>query len=137
MRTREFKHENEPEVKSHSSVFVMCFLCVFLCAAALGTLRLYGLYLEHRISETASRIEVCREKNLHMTKRYSELLSPARIYSHAREDLGMINAENIRVVKLDVSSVMVAQAAVTPQEVQRASFFAQINPFVRTAHAND
>lgn len=137
MRTAEFRHEMAPEVRSHSSVFVMCFLCVFLCAAALGTLRLYGLYLEHRISETATRIELCREKNLHMAKRYSELLSPARIYSHAREDLGMVNAENIQVVKLSATSVMVANAALTPQEVQPAGFLAQINPFVRKAHAND
>ena len=50
------------ESNRHSSLFVLSFLCVFLCAAALGTLRLYGLYLEHRISETSGRIEACRKK---------------------------------------------------------------------------
>ncbi|MDD4160536.1 MAG: hypothetical protein PHO18_06280, partial [Synergistaceae bacterium] len=109
----ECRHEAE---RPHSSLFVICFLSVFLCAAALGTLRLYGLYLEHRISETAGRIEACRESNLGMSKRYSELLSPAKIYSYAREELGMVNAEKIRTVKVDSMEIMVAQAAVYPEE---------------------
>ena len=90
------RHEAE---RPHSSLFVICFLSVFICAAALGTIRLYGLYLEHRISETAGKIEACKEINLEMSKKYSELLSPARIYSYAREELGMVNAENIKVVR--------------------------------------
>jgi hypothetical protein len=52
----------------------MLFISLY-CAAALGTIRLYGLYLEHRISETAGKIGM-QEINLEMSKKYSELLSP-------------------------------------------------------------
>ena len=115
---------------------MICFLFVFICAAALGTLRLYGLYLEHRISETAGRIEACRENNLEMSKKYSELLSPARIYSYAREELGMVNAENIRVVKVENSDVLTAQAVVYPTE-EEIGFLDYINPCGRQAHAKN
>ena len=133
MQYTECRHENE---RPHSSLFVICFLSVFICAAALGTLRLYGLYLEHRISETAGRIEACRESNLDMSKKYSELLSPARIYSYAREELGMVNAENISTVKDDNSDIIVAQAVVYPIE-EETGFLDYINPFVRKAHAKN
>lgn len=133
MRYTECRHETE---RPHSSLFVICFLSVFICAAALGTLRLYGLYLEHRISETAGRIEACRECNLDMSKKYSELLSPARIYSYAREELGMVNAENIRTVKVDNSDIMTAQAVVYPVE-EKAGLLDYLNPFVRKAHAKN
>ena len=134
MEYAEYRHESE---KTHSSLFVICFLCVFICAAALGTLRLYGLYLEHRISETASKIEVCKEKNLDMSKRYSELLSPARIYSYAREELGMMNAEQIMTVKLSDASVNVAGTASNGAQEEREGLLAFLNPFVRRAHAKN
>ena len=133
MRYTEFRHEIE---RPRSSLFVVCFLSVFICAAALGTLRLYGIYLEHRISETASRIEVSRECNLEMSKKYSELLSPARIYSYARKELGMINAENIKTVKVNNSDIMLAKAVVYPLE-EKTGFLDYINPFVRKAHAKN
>ena len=133
MQYTECRHEAE---RPHSSLFVICFLSVFICAAALGTLRLYGLHLEHRISETAGRIEACRENNLDMSKKYSELLSPARIYSYAREELGMVNAESIRVVKVGNSDILTAQAVVYPME-EKIGFLDYINPFVRKAHAKN
>lgn len=134
MHYKEYRHECE---KSYSSLFVFCFLCVFICAAALGTLRLYGLYLEHRISETASRIEVSKESNLEMAKKYSQLLSPAKIYSYAREELGMINADNVKTIKINNSTVMMAKAAVYPTEAEESGFLDYINPFVRKAHAKN
>lgn len=130
-----YKHE---AAKSHSSFFVLSFFCVFTCAALLGSLRLYGLYLEHRISEAANRIEQYKEDNLEMSKRFSELLSPARIYSYAREELGMINAEDIITVRLtadartgagDAASVQVADSGM--------SVFDYLNPFVSSAHAKN
>jgi hypothetical protein len=129
------KHQRTNE-RANSSIFVICFLCVFICAAALGTLRLYGLYLEHRISETTATIEACREENLNMSKRYSELLSPARIYSYARERLGMVNAENVMTVTLDNESIQIAQAGMNPSE-GGAGMLEHSNPFVRKAHAKD
>lgn len=134
MRYKEYRHESE---KSHSSLFIICFLSVFMCAAALGTLRLYGLYLEHRISETAGRIELCKERNLQMSREYSELLSPAKIYSYAREELGMTNAENVQTIRVDGSEVMMAQTVVYPAEVEESGFLERINPFVNTAHAKN
>ena len=133
MRYTEFRHETE---RPRSSLFVICFLSVFICAAALGTLRLYGLYQEHRISETASRIELSRECNLEMSRKYSELLSPARIYSYARKELGMVNAENIKTVKVDNSDIMFAQAVVYPSE-EKTGLLDYLNPFVRKAHAKN
>ncbi|MCE5202513.1 MAG: hypothetical protein LLF78_08400 [Synergistaceae bacterium] len=135
MRYKECRHESE---KTYSSIFVISFLCVFLCAAALGSLRLYGLYLEHRISETTGRIEICREKNLVMSRHYSELLSPARIYSYAREKLGMVNAQNVQTIYLDGKAVLTAKALMTPAGVEeKTGFLDYFNPFVRVAHAKN
>lgn len=133
MRYSEYRHETK---KPHSSLFVITFLSVFLCAAALGTLRLYGLYLEHRISETAARIEACKEQNLEMSHQFSELLSPARIYSYARENLGMVNADKVATITVDDRAVMVARAAVRPEEAA-GGFLEQFNPFVNKAHAKN
>ena len=132
MRYKEHKHESETK---HSSLLVISFLCVFLCAAALGTLRLYGLYLEHRISETASRIELSKEENLVLSRRYAQLLSPARVYNYARCSLGMNNAENIKVIKLDERSVRLAQ--VKEEDVEKGGFIENLNPFVKQAHAKN
>ena len=134
MRYKEYRHETE---QRHSTLFVVSFLCVFLCAAALGTLRLYGLYLEHRISETAGRIEACAEKNLEMSRKYSELLSPARIYSYARENLGMVNAENVQTIHLDSGAVSVAKAGGSGTSAEESGILEMMNPFVRKAHAEN
>ena len=132
MRYKKHKHESETR---HSSLFVISFLCVFLCAAALGTLRLYGLYLEHRISETARRIESCKEENLVLSRRYAQLLSPARVYNYARCSLGMNNAENIKVIKLDERSIRLVQ--VREETVEKGGLIENLNPFVKQAHAKN
>ena len=134
MRYKEYRHETE---RRHSTLFVVSFLCVFLCAAALGTLRLYGLYLEHRISETAGRIEACAEKNLEMSRKYSELLSPARIYSYARENLGMVNADNVQTIHLDSGTVNVAKVSGTEAAAEAPGLLEMMNPIVRKAHAKN
>jgi len=134
MRYKECRHESE---KTYSSLFVSSFLCVFLCAAALGSLRLYALYLEHRVSETAGRIEACRENNLIMSKQYSELLSPARVYSYAREKLGMVSAQGIQTIHVD-GTVMTARALREPAEAEDKNILADdFNPFVKAAHAKN
>ncbi len=130
-------HKHEYEDTRHSSLFVLSFLCVFLCAAALGTLRLYGLYLEHRISETSGRIEACREENLVLSRRYAQLLSPARIYGYARVNLGMNNAEDIKVVQVERSAVLTANAGLMPASGASGGFIENLNPFVNRAHAKD
>lgn len=134
MRHNVYKHESE---RSQSSLFVFCFMCVFVCAALLGSLRLYGLYLEHRISQTTSRIEQYKEDNLEMSKRFAELLSPARIYSYAREELGMINAENITTVLLADSSIRMDEAQAQVIASARIGVLDYLNPFVSRAHAKN
>ena len=130
-------HKHECESNRHSSLFVLSFLCVFLCAAALGTLRLYGLYLEHRISETSGRIEACRAENLAPSRRYAQLLSPAGLYSYVLTNLGRNNAENIKVVKIESRAVMVANAGLVPAAEAKGGFIDNLNPFVNRAHAKD
>lgn len=129
-----YRHET---TKPHSSLFVLSFFCVFVCAALLASLRLYGLYLEHRISQTTTRIEQYRESNLEMSRRFSELLSPARIYSHAREELGMMNAENIITVQLADSSIKAGSAETVQVANSGVAIFDYFNPFVNRAHAKN
>lgn len=124
--------------KSKSSLFVLCFLCVFICASSLGTLRLYGLYLEHRIAQTTNRIEQRKEDNMEMSKRFSELLSPARIYSYAREELGMVNAENITTVRLPNTSLRAADEPVQVADARTTlGLLDYLNPFLSRAHAKN
>lgn len=130
-----YRHET---AKSNSSFFVLCFLCVFICASMLGTLRLYGLYLEHRIAQTTSRIEQYKEDNSEMAKRFSELLSPAKIYSYAREELGMVNAENITTVRLADPSVRAEEKPVQVADTRTApGLLDYLNPFLSRAHAKN
>ena len=130
-------HKHECESNRHSSLFVLSFLCVFLCAAALGPRLLVGVFLERRISETSGRIEACREDNLARSRRFAQLLSPARIYSYDRTNLGMNNAENIKVVKIESRAVMMANAGLVPAAEAKGGFIENLNPFVNRAHAKD
>ena len=134
MRYSEFRHETR---KAHSSLFVISFLSVFICAAALGTIRLYGLYLEHRISETTANVESCREQNLSLSRQYQELLAPARIYSYARENLGMVNADNVATIKLDAHAIVTDRALTQPAPKAEAGLLEAFNPFVNKAHAKN
>lgn len=128
------KHAQESESK-HSTLFVISFLCVFLCAAALGTLRLYGLYLEHRISQTMVRIEKSKEENIALSRHYAQLLSPARIYNYAKCSLGMENVADIKVIKLSERSVKLAQ--IKEERAERSGFAENRNPLVNQAHAEN
>lgn len=134
MRYSEFRHETK---KAHSTLFVLSFLGVFLCASALGTIRLYGLYLEHRISEATANVESCREQNLSLARRYQELLAPARIYSYARENLGMVNADKVATIKLDEKAVLTARASTQNAPQETAGLLEAFNPFVNKAHAKN
>ena len=134
---RRHGHKHEFERNRHSRLFVLSFLCVFFCASALGSLRLYGLYLEHRISETTSRMEKSREENLTLSRRYAELLSPARIYNYARTNLGMSNAGNIKVLEVERSAVLTANSGLSLKAQASNKLTKNLNPFVNRAHAKD
>ena len=71
-----------------------------------------------------------------MSRQYSQLLSTARIYSYARETLGMMNAESVKTVRLDNSAVTVARAAVEEANGEKG-LLDQLNPFVKKAHAKN
>lgn len=118
-------------------MLVFCLISLFICAAALGTLRLYGLYLEHRISETSAKIEACTEQNLVMSRRCSEMFSPARVYSYARQNLGMMNAENVQTIKVDKRVLMASVAAANPPAPVNAGLRDFFDPFVKKAHAKN
>ena len=133
MRCSEYKHENETK---HSSLLVLSFLLIFFCASALGSLRLYGLYLENRISETTGRIERCKEENLELARQYSELLSPARIYNYARTNLAMNNPPVVKIIKIDLRQVRVA-ALPSKNEAPEGGFLESLNPFIKKAHAKN
>lgn len=134
MRYKECRHEVE---RSHSKLFVMSFFCVFVCAVALGSLRLYGLYLERKISETSGQIERYSEENAELSRRYSELLSPASVYSYARGQLAMANAEQVETVKIDGSAMMASSAGSRKAPGTEENMLARLNPFVRKAHAEN
>lgn len=135
MRRKSHKHVYERN--RHSSLFVLSFICVFVCAAALGLLRLYGLYLENRISEATGRIAAHREENLSLSRRYAQLLSPSRVYNYARTNLGMSSAEEIKVVKIEERHLAAANAELNQESETKASFIRNLNPFVNRAHAED
>ncbi|NLV82279.1 MAG: hypothetical protein GXZ18_04615 [Synergistaceae bacterium] len=133
MYYKECRHESE---KPHSKLLIISFFLVFAFAVCLGSLRLYGLYIEHRISETIGSIEACQENNLKLSQKNSEMLAPAKIYSYAREELGMTIAENIKTVQVDYEAVRVAKSeSITVQAEE--GVMARLNPFVKSAHAKN
>ena len=76
------------------------------------------------------------EKNLVMSRQYSQLLSPARIYSYAREELGMMNAENVKTVRLYNTPGAMAKVSVEEANGEKG-LLDQLNPFVKKAHAKN
>ena len=89
------KHEKE---NSHSTLCVIFLLCVLVSAITLGSLRLYGLYLEHRLADVTMRIEEMGDRNAILEERYSALLSPSRIYTYAKAELKMIAVNEIKTI---------------------------------------
>jgi hypothetical protein len=79
---------------------------------SLGSLRLYGLYLEHRLAHVTARIEAVNDKNAGLEERYSSLLSPSRIYSYAHSVLNMVAASEIETIRIGAEpEVMTAAGA--------------------------
>lgn len=133
MYYKEYRHESE---EPRSRLLIISFFFVFACAVCLGSLRLYGLYIEHRISETIGSIEDCQEKNIKLSQINSEILAPAKVYSYAREQLGMTIPENIQTVRIDYNVAHAVKTA--PITVQaEEGIMARLNPFVKSAHAKN
>ena len=73
-----------------SPSFLLGFVALLCTALGLGGVRLYSLYLEHRLSEVSLRIEKTLDRNAELERKLSSLLSPQRVYSVARVQLGML-----------------------------------------------
>lgn len=134
MRCSEYKHEEEGQ---HSSFLFISLLTVFVCAVLLGSIRLYGFYLENRISETNNRIEACKEENISLSRKYAQLLSPARIYSYARNNLGMQNSDTTKIIRVDSSRYASAEAVPVLHAEKVEGYFSNFNPFLKKAHAEN
>lgn len=91
------KHERQG---SQSMLCVVCLLGILVSAMTLGSTRLYGLYLEHRLADVTKRIEAMSNRNSGMEEQYSALLSPSRIYTYARLQLDMTIAKEIETIKI-------------------------------------
>lgn len=92
------KHERKD---SRSAICVVCLVGILVSAMSLGGLRLYGLYLEHRLTDVTARIESMDNKNAILEERHSALLSPSRIYMYAKAELKMVAASDIETITLN------------------------------------
>ena len=70
-----------------SPSFLLVFVTLLCTAMGLGGIRLYSLYLEHRLSEVSLRIERSLDRNAELERKLSTLLSPQRVYHVARGEL--------------------------------------------------
>lgn len=115
-------------------VWFFCLVCVLVSAMSLGSMRLYGLYLEHRLAYVTTKIDEKGNENAGLEERYSSLLSPSRIYSYAKSQLNMVSAHEIEVIKLGmVHGGEIAQGQ-APQGIKPSRMGAA---FVQAAHAKD
>lgn len=110
------KHER---AGSQSTICVICLLGVIVSAMSLGSMRLYGLYLEHRLADVTTRIEAMNSSNSGMEEQYSVLLSPSRIYNYARLQLNMTTAREIEVIKIRDGSEGTVKLARAGGQVER------------------
>lgn len=98
MKAPQARHEQRG---SHSVVCVFCLVGVLISAMSLGSMRLYGLYLEHRLADVNSRIAIIGNKNAELEERHSSLLSPSRIYNYAKSELKMVTAKEVETIRLN------------------------------------
>ncbi|MDR1884744.1 MAG: hypothetical protein LBQ56_00615 [Synergistaceae bacterium] len=110
---------HERKEGSHSMVCVICLLGILISATSLGSLRLYGLYLEHRLADVTGRIAATNDRNSALEERFSYLLSPSRIYTYAKSELKMITASEIETIRLRANPASEGSVAgLTPDEIR-------------------
>lgn len=126
------KHER---IGSQSTICVFCLLGILISSMSLGSMRLYGLYLEHRLADVTRRIEVINSGNSGMEEQYSALLSPSRIYNYARVQLNMTVAKDVETIKIrDRGEESVKLAGAREIDTSPGGFFGF---FVGRANAKD
>jgi hypothetical protein len=119
MKAPTARHER---VGSQSTICVVCLLGVLISAMSLGSLRLYGLYLEHRLASVTMRIESVNDKNAALEERYSSMLSPSRIYNFARSRLNMVTAEEITTIRVGEFQTGAVVAGLNSMSAGRAEY---------------
>jgi hypothetical protein len=92
------KHE---KTGSQSMVCAIILLGVLFSAMSLGSMRLYGLYLEHRLASVTKRIETVNSRLASLEEYHASLLSPSRIYNYAKIELKMVAASDVQTIRLD------------------------------------
>jgi hypothetical protein len=73
---------------------------VLISALCLGSIRIYGFYLEHRLADCVKKIESEGDKYAKLEESHAALLSPSRIYNYARTELNMVAAGKTETIKL-------------------------------------
>jgi cell division protein FtsL len=84
----------------YSFFCVLFLLGVLVSALCLGSIRIYGLYLEHRLAECAMKIESTGDEYAMLEEAHAALLSPSRIYNYAKSELNMVAASGTETIKL-------------------------------------
>ena len=120
---------------SQSTVCVLCLIGILISAMSLGSMRLYGLYLEHRLADVTKRIELMNNSNSGMEEQYSALLSPSRIYNYARVQLNMTVARDIETIVIrDAGEESLKLASASKPDVSPSGLFGF---FIGRANAKD
>jgi hypothetical protein len=136
MKAPKARHEKDG---AQSMICVVCLFGVLVSAMSLGSLRLYGLYLEHRLAYVTMRIEAVDDTNSSLEERYSSMLSPSRIYNYAKSELKMVTANEIETIRLSGgASQGVTLVELTPEELTKIEAAGGLMKlFIGTAHAQD
>lgn len=106
-------------------------------------MRLYGLYLEHRLAYVTKRIEAVASTNAGLEERYSSLLSPSRIYNYAKSELKMVTASEVETIRLRDSyggallTAGLPDLQAPPIEIEMPGFVDFFISFAGIAHAQD
>jgi hypothetical protein len=83
-----------------SALCVLFLLGVLVSSLTLGGVRMYGLYLEHRLADCSMKIEAVGDKYAMLEEYHASLLSPSRIYNYAKSELNMVTASEVETIKL-------------------------------------
>ena len=97
MKTRVPNHKRNGR---HSVFCVLFLLGVLISALCLGSIRIYGIYLEHRLADCATQIESEGDTYAMLEEIHAALLSPSRIYNYAKAELNMVAASKTETIKL-------------------------------------
>jgi hypothetical protein len=79
---------------------VLFLLGVLISSLSLGGVRLYGLYLEHRLADCAMKMENVGNQYAMLEQSHAALLSPSRVYNYAKTELNMVVASEVETIKL-------------------------------------